>query len=276
MQILDGKVVAKQITENLKIRVEALRKKPTLVIFQVGDNQASNKYISSKIAKAKEIGISVELIKYHADINPDDLKKHIFKKTRKVTSAILQLPLPSNMNRQELLDVIPFEKDVDGLAFGNTSITPATPRGIMSLLAFYGFNVEGKKVAIVGQSRLVGQPIARLCEKAGADVITFNKTTGIKGTEEADILIVAAGSPKLIKAENIKQGAVIIDVGINEIADHDAMLKIVGDVDRESIKNKALAVSPVPGGVGPMTVISLMQNIVDAAEKHENGNSEFE
>lgn len=180
----------------------------------------------------------------------------------------MQLPLPDQIDKQAILDVIPYEKDVDGLATGNNIITPATPKGIINLLKSYEVKIEGKHVAVVGQSKLVGKPVATLCEHEGASQVDrYTKQTGIKGTEKADILIVAAGEANLIKKQNIKKGVVIIDVGINTIADKLAMTKIVGDVDRVSVGEIPSAISPVPGGVGPMTVISLMQNIIEAAER---------
>ncbi len=268
VEILDGKKVAASLAKELQQRVHMLKQKPLLIIIQVGDNPASNKYVANKLKKAAEIGIKSELVKIGENVGESALKKLVWKKAKRSTGVIVQLPIPEHINKQAVLDVIPFEKDVDGLASGNSLITPATPRGIINLLKAYNIEIKNKRVAVVGQSTLVGKPVARLCELEGASFVDrFTKESGIQGTEKADILIVAAGESNLIKKQNIKAGVVIIDVGINTIADKKAMSKIVGDVDRQSVGELPSAISPVPGGVGPMTVISLMQNIVEAAEK---------
>lgn len=268
MKILDGKKLASEITQDLKSRAALLNKKPLLIIINVGDNPASQKYVSSKIKKATEIGIKAKEVKVSAKVSQEKLEKLVAKKSKKATGIIVQLPLPEHISKQKVLDLIPFEKDVDGLATNNNLVTPATPKGIMTLMKRYDVELKGKKVAVVGQSNLVGKPVADLCELEGAKVSRYTKETTIVGTEKADVLIVAAGQANLIKKENIKKGVVIIDVGINSIADESAMKKIVGDVDRDSVGELPNAISPVPGGVGPMTVISLMQNVIEAAERN--------
>lgn len=268
MEILDGKKVAASLVEELKTRVKHLKKRPLLTIVQVGNLPASNKYVANKIAKAHEIGIKTKLVKLNETIDEQKLKSKVIKKSKRSTGLIVQLPLPYNIDKQDILNAIPYEKDVDGLSGGNPIITPATPKGIITLLKAYNISLKDKHVAVVGQSHLVGMPVSLLCEHEGAKKVSrYTKETGIKGTEKADILIVAAGEANLIKKENIKPGVVIIDVGINTIADKVAMTKIVGDVDKRSVGTLPSAISPVPGGVGPMTVISLMQNVVEAAER---------
>lgn len=260
MKILNGKIISDKITNELKDKVRLMEHKPKLAIVQVGDEIASNKYIKFKLLKAKNIGIKGIHKKFDINISQKDLINEIYELSKNVDGLIIQLPLPNKMNKQEVLDAIPREKDVDGLTTKNSIITPATPRGIMTLLLEYNISVKGKEVAVVGQSNLVGKPTANLCVEAGASIVNrFDKETGIKGTETADILIVAAGEHNLIKKENIKNGVVIIDVGINTLSND----KITGDVDRESVGEIPSAMSPVFGGVGPMTVISLFQNLID-------------
>ncbi len=267
---LNGRKLATKKTIELKALVASFEKAPKMVIVQVGDDVASNKYINFKLKKAWEIGIDAEALKIEETISQEHLEHIIEQKLFEADGMIVQLPLPDHIDKTDILNLIPFEKDIDGLAKGNNIITPATPRGIMDLMSEYNVELKGKQVAVVGKSSLVGRPVADLCEKEGAIVSRYSQRTGIDGTENADVLIVAAGQPKLIKANNIKQDAIIIDVGINEIADANSMKKIVGDVDRDDIGSKAKAISPVPGGVGPMTVISLMANLIDIYKKNNN------
>ena len=270
MIIIDGKKVAHEIKNDLIKRIKKLSQTPKMKIVLVGQNGPSLKYVKAKINKANEIGIEGELI-HISDVNiPEaDLIAFVQQEAQSADGIIVQLPLPNHIDKHKVLNSIPFDKDIDGLAKGNNKITPATPRGIMSLLEAYNFDVKDKSVAVVGKSSLVGKPVALLCQKKGAHVTSYDLKTGINGTENADILIVAAGSAGLIKASNIKQNAVIIDVGINSIGDKKSLKKITGDVDRDSIGQKAAAISPVPGGVGPMTVISLLQNLIDVCEEKD-------
>ena len=259
MKILNGKKASLAIEKKLKNKVKNFNFKPKLIIVQVGENKVSKKYIKIKLKKAFDIGVEATHLKYSKDILEDKLIQKIQSISKKVDGLIVQLPLPKSFNTQKILDSIPIKKDVDGLNSKNFLITPATAKGVLDLLSFYNIKVKNKKVSVVGDSNIVGKPIANLCRKKGAIVKTYNKTTGILGTETADVLIVAAGQKNLIKKENIKKGVIIIDVGINVLTNK----KIVGDVDRNSVGNLPSAISPVPGGVGPMTVISLFTNLID-------------
>ena len=262
MKILNSKFIVEKITKELKEKIKKSKYKPKLCIFQLGDNKSSNKYIKVKMIKSKELGVETTYLKY-GNISQEELILKIKEKSKVMDGIIVQLPLPKQYDTQLILNSIPYLKDIDGLSLKNNIITPATPRGIMTLLKEYKIEIKNKIVAVVGQSNLVGKPISILCEKEGAFVRRFNSTTGLSGTELADILIVAVGKKKLIQNNNIKKNVVIIDVGINPLSNN----KIVGDIDLESIKNKPYAISPVPGGVGPMTVISLFQNLIDVTLK---------
>lgn len=271
MIILDGKVIAKQMTKELKRIIKTLSFTPKLSIIQVGDNPASNKYISYKLKKAQELKIITNLIKVKNTIAETSLIDLIKKSAQQCDGLIIQLPLPQHLNKQKVLNAVPFEKDIDGLAVGNNLIIPATPQAIIKLLFGYHFSFKHQVVAVIGQSSLVGKPTADLCEKLGAkQVLRIDKKTGLKTAIVADIVIVAIGKPKLIKAKHLKKNSIVIDVGINEIADENSMRKIVGDVDADDVKDVVKALSPVPGGVGPMTVVSLLKNLVDVCERKDN------
>ncbi|UVD81592.1 bifunctional 5,10-methylenetetrahydrofolate dehydrogenase/5,10-methenyltetrahydrofolate cyclohydrolase [Mycoplasma iguanae] len=269
--LLDGRIAASKITEQLKSQVAKWQKKPYFAIIQVGDIFASNKYIANKVKKAQEIGIESEVIRFSETISEKDLILEIKKISQRVDSMIVQLPLPDHIDKQNALNAVPADKDADGLSKINyelfysnkKAVTPATPKGIMLLLEHYNIEIINKKAYVIGESNLVGKPTKELLSKKGAFTKSFNIDTGIAGSEEADILIVAAGVSGLVKAENIKQNAIIVDVGINSLGNN----KITGDVDFESVQNKVSAISPVPGGVGPMTVIALMTNIVELFEE---------
>ena len=263
MKILEGTTIAKKITKKLIEKINLSNTKPRMTIIQVGDLAASNKYIKYKIKKGEEIGIEVSHIKVSDQVSESDLIKIVRDEQEGVHGLIVQLPLPKHINKERVLNSIEFEKDIDGLSKGNNLITPATPKGIILLLDEYQINVIGKKVSVVGQSPLVGLPLSNILELNGAIVKRHNLLSGIDGTEDAEILIVAAGSPNLIKKNNIKEGVLIIDVGINTLSNQ----KVVGDVDRKSIGNIPSAISPVFGGVGPMTVISLFINLIETWEK---------
>ena len=261
MKLIDGKKAAAEISAQIKNKINEKQYKPRLVIIQVGDNEASNKYIDFKLKKAKELGVEAVNKKYESHFPQRKIIEDIQDLAPWVDGIIVQLPLPDGYETQKILDAVPHDKDVDGLSTGNKSIVPATPRGILDLIRYANCKIKDKIVAVVGQSKLVGKPTADLMEQEGAkEVIRIDKNTGLSGTERADILIVAAGQKNLIKAKNIKDGSVIIDVGINTLGNG----KITGDVDRKSVGNKPFLISPVPGGVGPMTVISLFSNLIES------------
>ena len=264
MKILRSKEVVESISKQLKQKISENDYKPRMVIFQIGEDPASNKYVEFKLKKAEELGI-VAVRKQFGEAYPQDKLIDDMKELMPwIDGMIVQLPLPVSYNTQKVLDTIPFNKDIDGLATGNNKMIPATPRGIMTLMKSYKISLEDKVVGVIGQSNLVGSPIANLCEKEAKEVLRFDKESLIKGSELADILIIAAGEAKLVKEQNVKNGAIIIDVGINTLSDN----KIVGDVDRESLGDKASAITPITGGVGPMTIISLFQNLVDSTYKN--------
>lgn len=265
--ILDGKKIANQITLELKAKVEKLKIKPTFAIIQVGDIEESNKYISNKIKKADEIGIISKHFKFDDSIEENDLINKIKKLNNDFDGIIVQLPLPSHMNSQNVLDAIDIKNDIDGLSTKNMNnfynniqpyFCPATARGIFCLLKSYNIDLR-KKIMVIGQSNLVGKPITKILSKYATEIETRDITTGINGSEKFDILVVAAGHPNLIKYDNVKENAVIIDVGINVLDNK----KIQGDVDFNAVKDKVFAISPVPGGIGPLTVISLLFNLIE-------------
>lgn len=275
MILLNGKVIAQKISHSLKNRVKNLDFFPKMTIIQVGDHPASNKYISYKLKQAQNLNIVANLIKVSQDIKETLLINLIQNAAKECDGLIIQLPLPTNFNQQKILNSVPFEKDIDGLRQGNKLMIPATPQAIINLLDAYHFPIKNQIVAVIGQSNLVGKPTSVLCEHLGAkQVLRFDQNTSLSQVKLADIVIVAIGKPKFIKAEHLKQGAVVVDVGINEIADANAMKKIVGDVDQENVKNYVKALSPVPGGVGPMTIVALLNNLVSKCENQKNSKNE--
>lgn len=281
MKILDGLKLAKKITQNLKRRVQKLKKNgvcPTLHIYLVGNNPASLTYVNMKQKKAEEIGAKCVIKKFPASIGAKEVIYQINKDGMNANchGIIVQLPLPKQLDPNELLQVVDVEKDVDGLTYINQwrllagvkeGLLPATPKGILTLLKANKILIEGKKVVVIGRSRLVGMPTALLMLRENATVtICHSRTRNLaKETKQADILIVAAGNPKMIDKKFVKKNAVVVDVGISRTSD-----KVIGDVDFDSVRKMAKSVSPVPGGVGPMTVVSLFENLIEAAE----GNSQ--
>ncbi|MEA4162764.1 bifunctional 5,10-methylenetetrahydrofolate dehydrogenase/5,10-methenyltetrahydrofolate cyclohydrolase [Mycoplasma sp. 4404] len=273
MQILSGKELAKQELAKLKQEIIDLNleRKLRMAIIQVGDNAASNKYIAHKLRVAEDLGIEAELFKFDEDISQDRLLKKMDRINEKFDGIIVQLPLPSHLPTQVILDAVPYDKDIDGLTTKNEfrlyndtadkHFVPATARGVLELMEHYGIDVENKRVCVVGRSHVVGKPLAHIIKRKNANVSTYNEETGIKGIENADILIVAIGVAKYIKAHNVKEGAIVIDVGTN--LDDKLSAELSGDVDFENVKDKVAAITPVPGGVGPMTVVALMKNLVD-------------
>ena len=271
MIILDGKKIKTQVLDELHNEVSKLENKPSLVVIEVGNNEASNIYIKQKAKMAESIGYDFKLLKFPEDINESDLLFTIdsLNNDTKVNAILVQLPLPKHLNASLILNSINPNKDVDGLSRINAGallqnedcLIPCTPLGIMHLLREYHLEVTGKNVTIIGRSNLVGKPIAILLSNAGATVtLCHSKTKNLKAhTLMADIIIVAVGHPNLITEDMVKENTIVIDVGINKVDNH-----ICGDVDFESIKNKASYITPVPGGVGPMTVAMLGANVLKA------------
>ncbi|MDZ7293217.1 bifunctional 5,10-methylenetetrahydrofolate dehydrogenase/5,10-methenyltetrahydrofolate cyclohydrolase [Mycoplasmopsis pulmonis] len=249
----------------LKEKFSKLDQKVKFAIVLIGDNASSKIYVKKKIEFAQDIGVEAKL--FHFEENVDfNLLKDAFKKIDKeYDGIILQLPV-LHFDVNELLLMIDKNKDLDGLNPENEKafyenrecIIPATARAIWTFLKFHKISVENKKVFVVGQSRLVGKPISQFLKNNNAIVRVFDKSTGLKGTEEADILIVATGVAQLIKAENIKENSILIDVGFSKINN-----KIYGDLDIESIKEKALKYTPPIGAIGPVTVLSLFENLYE-------------
>ena len=269
--VIDGKAVAAEIREGLKARCAALSARgvtPGLAVILVGDDPASKVYVRNKERACASVGIHTETFRYPAETKMDELKAD-----NAFVGILLQLPLPDGLNADELLECIAPEKDVDGfhpLNFGKLALglgckTPCTPAGCMELLKRAGVEIAGREAVVIGRSRLVGKPMALLLQAANATVTTCHSRTRdlAAHTRRADILIVAAGRPGLVTGEMIKPGAAVIDVGINRAQGG----KLCGDVDFASAEPVAGAITPVPGGVGPMTIAMLLRATVEAAEE---------
>ncbi len=291
--ILDGKQIAKTIREELRAQIETLRARgkrvPKLAIVIVGNNPASETYVNNKLKACAEVGIEAVKLAYPTEITEQTLLNEVRRLNNDDTidGFIVQLPLPDHIAETTIMSAIDRRKDVDGLTPENVgrtvqglpSIISATPRGIRELLARYQIKTEGKHVVVIGRSNIVGKPVALLlmqrpylslpgmsAASLGDATVTIchSKTQDLKSIcLTADIIIVAAGSPKLLTAEMVKEGATIIDVGINRVDG-----KLVGDVDFEHVAPKAAYITPVPGGVGPMTIVSLLQNTLQAYNEH--------
>ena len=268
MELLDGKVVRDKIFEELKERINGLDL--TLAIIQIGNNEASNIYIRQKEKTCNNLGINFKLYKLEENVLEEEVINLIKElNNSNVTGILLQLPIPKHLNVKKIVDCIDEKKDVDGLTSKNVAklvlkekgLIPCTPKGVMSLLKYYNINVEGKKVTIIGRSNLVGKPLANLMLNCNATVtVCHSKTKNLKElTLNADIIIVAVGHPNLITSDMVKVGAIIVDVGINRVDG-----KIVGDVAFDNVSKIVNYISPVPGGVGPMTIASLIENIYEA------------
>lgn len=268
MKILDGKKVRDEIMADLKKKIGDFKTVPNLAIVKIGDDPDSAIYVKNKINFAKKIGVNAYVVGFPeldaTKITQEMLLAGIEKlnKDESVNGIIVQSPLPPQLDWLQAVEKVAPEKDVDGM---HSSIIPATARGILTLLNYYKIPVKGKKVVVMGRSKLVGKPIADLMIKNGATVTVVHSQTvePEKITREADILIVAIGKPEYVGAEYVKEGAVVIDVGISTVINSDGTKKILGDIDFDSVSPIVSAISPVPGGVGPMTVASLFQNLVD-------------
>lgn len=271
MELLDGKTLANDILDKLSLKVKQLDTAPNLVVIQVGNDPASSVYVRNKERTAERVGIKSETVKLSKHITQDELLEIIDKYNHftDVNGILVQLPLPKHIDEQVILEAISPMKDVDGfhplnvgkLNIGQKQMIPSTPAGIMELLKANHIELEGKHVVIVGRSNIVGKPLAHLLLEANATVtIAHSKTKDLKHlTKLADILVVAVGQPELITADYVKDGTVVIDVGINRT---ESGLK--GDVDFNSVKSKVAAITPVPGGVGPMTIAMLMNQTYQA------------
>lgn len=276
--IIDGKKVALEVRKSWKERVDQLKTRgilPGLAVIIVGNNPASQVYVRNKIKACHEVGIHSELIDLPADVSEAQLLMTIenLNKTPIINGILVQLPLPKQIDVNKVLATISVEKDVDGfhlynlgaLMAGNTIFPPCTPFGVQCLLEYSNIPIEGQNAVIVGRSNIVGKPMAMMLLQKNATVsICTSKTRDLKQfTSLADILVVATGKPNLITADMVKPGAAVIDVGINRLEDG----RLVGDVDFENVKKVAGYITPVPGGVGPMTITMLVANTVIAAEQ---------
>ncbi len=286
-EIISGTEIAKEIREELKQEIAELKEKhnlvPGLVTVLGGEDPGSQVYVGQKEKTSQALGIYSERYDLPADTTQEDLLALIDKlnKNPKIHGILVQLPLPKHLNETEVLYAIDPKKDVDGfhpvnvgkLMIGEPDYLPCTPHGIQQLLIRSGVKIEGAEVVIVGRSNIVGKPIANILlqKKEGANATVTVCHTRSKDmafhTKRADILIVAAGRPKAITADMVKDGVVVIDVGVNQIGETPEGKRILsGDVDFEGVKEKAKAITPVPGGVGPMTITMLMMNTVRAAK----------
>ena len=280
--IIDGKALAQKIRTNLKLDCENLKKKginPKLAVIMVGDNPASKVYVKNKSKACEDVGIDYEEFLLGDDTTQKELIDLIEKLNNRddVTGILLQSPIPSHLDINEAFRTISYKKDVDGfhpvnvgkLTLGQDTFVSCTPYGVMKMFEEYNIDLEGKNLVIIGRSNIVGKPLIQCCLNKNATVtVCHSRTKNLaEYTKNADIVIVAIGRAKFLTADMVKDGVVIIDVGINR----DENNKLCGDVDFENVKEKASYITPVPGGVGPMTIAMLMNNVIKAANnKKEN------
>ena len=278
---IDGKQIAGLVTEKVKERVEHLKSKgvvPGLAVVLVGSNPASQTYVSNKAKTCERLGMHSVLIELDENITEKELLKNVeaLNQDEKIHGILVQLPLPSQIDEDRVISAISPQKDVDGfhpesvgkMMIGQQSFLPCTPFGIMKLLEYSEVDISGKHAVIIGRSNIVGKPMGQLLLQKDATVTyCHSKTKDLRSfTKQADILVVATGRTKMIDASYIKEGAVVIDVGINR----DENNKLCGDVDFASAQEVASKITPVPGGVGPMTIAMLMENTCLAAENTLN------
>lgn len=280
--LLKGKELAQKIREDIKKEVLNLNIKPSIAVIVVGDNPASKVYVNKKKEAAAEAGMSSFIIQLDKNIKHQELEQKIelLNQDASINAILVQLPLPEHINTDDIIQKISPEKDVDGFHPLNAGklftglkpyAVPCTPAGIIKILEEYNINVESKNVVVAGRSNIVGKPLACLLLNKNATVtICHSKTKNLKEiTSQADILVSAIGKPAFIKADNVKEGAVVIDVGINRLESG----KLAGDVDFLSVEPKAGYITPVPGGVGPMTIAMLLSNTLNLYKLHREKNS---
>ncbi|MBI2136647.1 bifunctional methylenetetrahydrofolate dehydrogenase/methenyltetrahydrofolate cyclohydrolase FolD [Candidatus Woesearchaeota archaeon] len=275
-KIIDGKAIAKKIREKIKTEVGSMKVKPGLAVIRVGDDPASIVYVNSKEKACLEAGFYSEKYELKEDIDESDLLKLINKlnKDKKIHGILIQLPLPAHISQHKVLEAVSPEKDVDGfnpvnfgrLLSGNKYLVPATPKGVVRLLDEIGVKIAGRNVVVIGRSNIVGKPVAVLLLERDATVtICHSKTKDlVEECKKADILISAVGKKGLVTKDIVKKDAVIIDVGITKSDG-----KLYGDVDFDNVKKIASWITPVPGGVGPMTIAMLLENTLFAKRKIE-------
>lgn len=276
MKLINGKEISKSIKDEIKAEVEALKaagkRLPKLVVVLVGDNQASQVYVRNKERGCQYTGMLSEIIRRDNNCTQEELLKIIddLNHDDNVDGILVQLPLPKQIDEQAIIEAIDPTKDVDGfhpcniakLFLNEEGLVPCTPAGMMAMLDAIGYDLDGKEVCVVGRSNIVGKPVSLLALARNATVtITHSHTKDLpKVTSRADVLIAAIGQPKFFTKEYIKEGAVVLDVGM----DRDENNKLCGDVDFEDVKDKCHAITPVPGGVGPMTISLLLKNTMKA------------
>lgn len=276
-QVISGKQLAKQLRENMKEEINLLKQRgitPHLTVILIGDDPASHSYVNGKKKASEEVGISSEIIKLDATITEDELLDKIqeLNKDPNVHGILVQLPLPEHIDEQKVIETIDPKKDVDGfhpinvgrMMIGQDTFLPCTPFGILKMLQSINIDMSGKHAVIIGRSNIVGKPMGQLLLNENATVTYCHSRTKDlrKYTLSADILIVAVGKEHIVDGSYIKDGAVVIDVGVNRTKEG----KLTGDVDFEDAKEKASYITPVPGGVGPMTITMLLENTIKAAK----------
>ncbi len=290
-KILSGAELAERMRQEMKHEIAELKDKhnliPGLAVVLVGDNPASISYVKGKEKACAEVGIMSREYKFDGNYPETELLNLIktLNKDESIHGILVQLPLPEHINEEKVLYAIDPDKDVDGfhpvnvgkLMIGADCFLPCTPHGIQQLIIRNGIEISGKHVVIVGRSNIVGKPLAMILvqKKPGANATVTMCHTGTKNmgayTRQADILVVAAGRPHTVNADMVREGAVVIDVGVNRIEDptKKSGFRLIGDVDFEEVSKKASAISPVPGGVGPMTITMLLYNTIISAKRHK-------
>ncbi|OAZ16803.1 tetrahydrofolate dehydrogenase [Lactococcus lactis RTB018] len=283
MNLIDGKALAAKMQAELKVKVDKLKEAdnvPGLAVILVGEDPASQIYVRNKARRATAIGLNSSVVRLPETVSEQELLDLIeqYNQSEQWHGILVQLPLPEHISEEKVLLAIDPEKDVDGfhpmnmgrLWSGNPLMIPSTPAGIMEMFREYDVELSGKRAVVIGRSNIVGKPMAQLLMMADATVtIAHSKTENLRElTKEADVLVVAIGRDRMIKAEDVKEGAVVIDVGMNR--DEDG--KLHGDVDFDEVKDVASLITPVPGGVGPMTITMLMEQTVRAASRKINEN----
>ncbi|MDG4966894.1 bifunctional methylenetetrahydrofolate dehydrogenase/methenyltetrahydrofolate cyclohydrolase [Lactococcus lactis] len=283
MNLIDGKALAAKMQAELKVKVDKLKEAdnvPGLAVILVGEDPASQIYVRNKARQATAIGLNSSVVRLPETVSEQELLDLIeqYNQSEQWHGILVQLPLPEHISEEKVLLAIDPEKDVDGfhpmnmgrLWSGNPLMIPSTPAGIMEMFREYNVELSGKRAVVIGRSNIVGKPMAQLLMMADATVtIAHSKTENLRElTKEADVLVVAIGRDRMIKAEDVKEGAVVIDVGMNR--DEDG--KLHGDVDFDEVKDVASLITPVPGGVGPMTITMLMEQTVRASSRKMNEN----
>ena len=277
-QLIDGKAIAAEITEEMRLRAQALREKgivPCLAVILAGNDPASEIYVRNKRRACKRAGIESRMIRLDQNVSREEILReiHALNQDPAVHAVLVQLPLPGHLDETEILSAVLPEKDADGfhplnagrLLTGEKGVLPCTPAGFMELLRRTGVSLSGAEAVVIGRSNIVGKPMALLLLRENCTVtLCHSRTKNLaEHVRRADVVICAVGRPGLVTGEMVKPGATVIDVGINRLADG----RVVGDADFESVSAVAGAITPVPGGVGPMTIAMLMKNAILAAER---------